>query len=80
MSNITGSEIAKNGYKNEQNICDIFNNYTNSSLARLWLNIIGYDISNVRFVNAYRTGKCFKTDITVSIWTTCKNGSLELNE
>ncbi len=34
-----GSQIARNGFKNEQDICDKFINYNNDKEAKHWLEL-----------------------------------------
>ena len=37
-----GSQTAKNGFKNEQDICDKFNNWLNDVDAQNWLKTVSY--------------------------------------
>lgn len=47
-----GSQTAKNGFKNEQDICDKFNNWQLDKEARQWLEIMHYDLDKIDYVNA----------------------------
>lgn len=47
-----GSQTAKNGFKNERDICDKFNSWQTDTEARKWLNIMGYNIDDIEYVNA----------------------------
>ena len=68
---MTGSETAKNGFKNEQEIADKFNNWKNDSDAKQWLRIMMYDLSEIQTVYAEKIGqKGYKSDINVIITIT----------
>jgi len=62
----TGSQIAKSGYKNEQDICDIFNSWHKHDTAKQWLLDLNVDISNIEELSARRIHQ-EKTDIQVII-------------
>lgn len=69
-----GSLIAKDGFKNETVILDKFNNWQNDKEAKIWLDIIGFNIGNIESVQAVKPhGK--KSDIRVKIKT--KSGEYE---
>ena len=69
-----GSKIAKDGFRNETAIRDKFNNWQNDKEAKIWLNIIGFNIRNIESVQAIKPhGK--KSDIRVKIKT--KSGEFE---
>ena len=46
---MSGSETARNGFRNEQEIADKFNNWKNDSDARQWLAIMMYDLSERQY-------------------------------
>lgn len=47
-----GSQTAKNGFKNEQDICDKLNNWQLDKEARQWLEIMQYDLDKIDYVKA----------------------------
>jgi len=47
-----GSRTAKGGFANEKAICEKFNNWKKDEDAKLWLKIMGYDISKIDEVKA----------------------------
>jgi hypothetical protein len=47
-----GSLTAKGGFLNEKVICDIFNNWKKSDLAKEWLTQMGYELNKVKEVTA----------------------------
>lgn len=61
-----GSQTAKNGFKNEQDICDKFNNWLNDVDAQNWLKIMDYNLSEVESVKAFVLHG-FKSDVNVQI-------------
>ena len=70
---MSGSETARNGFGNEQEIADKFNNWKNDSDARQWLAIMMYDLSEIQSVHAEKIGsKGYKSDINVIINVTIK--------
>ncbi|MBS1578637.1 MAG: type II restriction endonuclease [Bacteroidetes bacterium] len=61
-----GSAIAKNGFKNEDNIVEKFINWKVDSDTQLWLQIMQYDINDIEFVHAVKISG-FKTDVQVQV-------------
>ena len=61
-----GSQTAKNGFKNEQDICDKFNNWENDKEAQQWLNIMQYKLLDIESVNAIVLHG-YKADINVKV-------------
>lgn len=49
---LRGSRTAKNGFKNEQDIADKFNNWKTDAEAREWLEIMKYDLEEIEYVKA----------------------------
>ncbi len=47
-----GSQTAKDGFKNEQDICDKFNHWQTDEEARQWLTIMQYDLNQIESVVA----------------------------
>lgn len=63
-----GSDIAKNGFANEQEVADKFNNWKNDDDAKQWLSIMMYDLNEIDSVYAEKIGaKGFKSDINITI-------------
>jgi hypothetical protein len=78
---MTGSEIAKGGFKNEQDVADKFNNWKNDKDAQEWLKIMMYDLDDVEYVRAEKIGqKGYKSDINVVIRIRVKKKQLETIE
>jgi len=61
-----GSQTAKNGFKNEQEICDKFNNWKEDIEAKNWLIIMDYNLEEIESVNA-QVLHGFKADINVQV-------------
>ncbi|MBP5412166.1 MAG: hypothetical protein J6Y47_02795 [Bacteroidales bacterium] len=62
-----GSEIAKNGFKNEDDIVEKFNNWKRDQEAKKWLTIMKYDISEIEYVRAVKISGHYKADIQVQV-------------
>ncbi len=68
ISSEKGSRIAKDGFRNETEILDKFNNWKNDTEAKKWLEIIGFELKNIRAVEAIKPhGK--KSDLRLKITT-----------
>jgi hypothetical protein len=63
---LRGSQTAKNGFKNEDDIIDKFNNWEFDEDAKIWLMIMNYDLNDIEFVKAIKISG-FKTDVQVQI-------------
>ena len=61
-----GSETAKNGFKNEDDIVRKFNNWNKDKEAQSWLTIMNYNLSEVESVEAVKLSG-FKTDVQVQV-------------
>lgn len=65
---MTGSEIAKGGFRNEQEVVDKFNDWKNDTDAKQWLQLMMYNIDEIEQVYAEKIGqKGYKSDINVVI-------------
>jgi hypothetical protein len=63
-----GSQIAKNGFKNEDEIRDKFNNWKTDAEAKIWLGAMGYKLADVESVSATKPhGE--KADVEVVVKT-----------
>ena len=61
-----GSETAKNGFRNEDDIVDKFNKWKDDAEAQKWLGIMGYRAQEIERVEAIKLHG-FKTDVQVQI-------------
>ncbi len=61
-----GSQTAKNGFQNEDDIVIKFNNWEEDSEAQLWLQIMEYDLNEIQFVHAVKIAG-YKTDVQVQV-------------
>lgn len=61
-----GSQTAKNGFKNEQDICDKFNNWNIDNEARQWLTIMQYNLEEIESVKAIVLHG-YKADLNVQV-------------
>lgn len=61
-----GSRTAKNGFKNEQEICEKFINWENDIEAKEWLKIMKYDLNEIEYVEAIVLHG-YKADVNVQI-------------
>lgn len=61
-----GSKTAKDGFKNEKDVAEKFNNWRNDTDAQAWLKIMGYKISEIETVTAIVISG-YKADINVQI-------------
>lgn len=67
-----GSATAKNGFKNEKDIADKFNNWQVDNEAQLWLQIMQYNLNEIEFVKAVILHN-EKSDINVQIMIKLKS-------
>ncbi|MCX7863075.1 MAG: hypothetical protein N2449_08790 [Bacteroidales bacterium] len=61
-----GSLIAKNGFKNEDDIVKKFNDWKKDKDAQAWLVIMKYELSEIEYVEAVKISG-YKTDVQVQI-------------
>ena len=62
-----GSETAKGGFKNEDNVIERFNNWKNDKLAQDWLVAMNYVIDEIGCVRAKKIKGSYKADIQVQV-------------
>ena len=67
-----GSQIAKDGFKNEDEVVEKFNNWHTDSESQQWLETMGYDLKEIEFVEAFKLSG-HKTDVQVQIRIKLKN-------
>ena len=61
-----GSQTAKNGFKNEKNIVEKFNNWKKDKIAQNWLMLMEYQLEKIEYVKAIVLSG-FKADVQVQI-------------
>ena len=61
-----GSKTAKQGFKNEKDIVSKFNNWEKDGEAKSWLKTMGYNLSEIEFVEAVVLSG-YKTDVQVQL-------------
>ncbi|MGI6394879.1 MAG: type II restriction endonuclease [bacterium] len=63
---LLGSQTAKNGFRNEDEVVSKFNNWAKDGEAQKWLEVMGYDLKEIEFVTAVKISG-FKTDVQVQV-------------
>ncbi|MDW5299428.1 MAG: type II restriction endonuclease [Sedimentibacter sp.] len=63
---ISGSQTAKNGFKNEDDIVAKFNDWKKDKDAQSWLTVMKYKLTEIEFVEAVKISG-FKTDVQVQV-------------
>ena len=61
-----GSQTAKDGFKNEQDICNKFNNWQDDIEAKQWLTIMQYNLEQIEYVKAIVLHG-YKADVNVQV-------------
>ena len=67
-----GSQIAKDGFKNEDEVVAKFNNWETDLVAQNWLITMGYVLEEIEFVEAFKLSG-YKTDVQVQVRIKLKN-------
>jgi len=62
-----GSQTAKDGFANENDVVSKFNNWQSDEFAKEWLKVMNYNINEIEYVNAHKIKGSFKADIQVQI-------------
>jgi hypothetical protein len=62
-----GSKTAKDGFNNENDVIDKFNNWQNDDLAKEWLKAMSYNLNEIESVKANKIKGSFKADVQVQI-------------
>jgi len=81
---LLGSETAKGGFRNEDEVIDKFNNWKNEKIAQDWLVKMGYVIKEIEYVKAVKISGNYKTDVQVQVTIKlkeaidCENLSIKL--
>ncbi|MGB7604418.1 MAG: DNA (cytosine-5-)-methyltransferase [Lutisporaceae bacterium] len=63
---LRGSNTARNGFKNEKDIADKFNEWETDTEAKFWLEIMSYNLEEIEYVRAVVIHG-YKTDVNVQI-------------
>lgn len=66
MDSSGGSKIAKDGFNNEREIANKFENWENDIEAQQWLKTMGYDFNEIEYVQA-EVLHGYKTDVQVQV-------------
>jgi len=64
---ILGSETAKEGFRNEDDVINRLNNWKNSPNAKKWLEVMGYNPKEIEKVKAVKITGGHKTDVQVQV-------------
>jgi len=62
-----GSEIAKSGFQNEDDIIQKFNNWKLDITAKEWLSSMGYEIKKIEKVIALKIPTGYKSDVQIQV-------------
>jgi len=63
---LKGSLTAKNGFKNEKEVANKFNNWEDDVEAQQWLNIMQYNLKDIEYVKAVVLSG-YKSDVNIQI-------------
>ena len=61
-----GSQTAKDGFKNEDNIVRKFNDWKKDKDAQAWLTLMKYRLSEIDYVEAVKISG-YKTDVQIQV-------------
>lgn len=67
MDETDGSRIAIGGFDNERDVADKFNNWESDADAQNWLEIMGYKLDEIEYVEAVIVPGHSKTDVQVQV-------------
>lgn len=62
-----GSETAKAGFQNEQDVVNHFNSWKKDKYAQAWLKEMGYNLKEIEYVLADKISGSYKADVQVQI-------------
>ena len=69
---LRGSQTARNGFRNEQDVADKFNNWQTDIEAKIWLKIMDYNLEDIEYVRAVVIHG-YKADLNVQVQIKLKN-------
>lgn len=72
-----GSNTAKGGFRNEQDVIKRFNDWKKDKTAQDWLEAMGYSISDIEYVKASKVRGQYKADIQIRVRIVIKLKSQE---
>jgi len=81
---LLGSETAKGGFRNEEDVIKRFNKWKEDSFAQEWLKTMGYILEEIEYVKAVKVSGNYKTDVQVQVTIKlkeaidCENLSIKL--
>ncbi|MEZ6055456.1 MAG: hypothetical protein R3C01_02005 [Planctomycetaceae bacterium] len=64
---LLGSETAKNGFRNEDDVVVRFNNWQHDQTTQQWLLVMGYRVSDIEWVQATKIPGSHKADVQVQV-------------
>lgn len=67
-----GSQTARNGFRNEEDVASKFNNWETDEDAQKWLNIMQYELEQIEYVKAV-TIHGYKSDVNVKVQIKLEN-------
>lgn len=70
-STVRGSQTAKDGFRNEDDIVRKFNNWQKDKVAQSWLMQMNYRLSEIEYVEAVKISG-YKTDVQVQVTIKCR--------
>ena len=62
-----GSETAKGGFRNEDEVIDKFNDWRKDKVAQGWLVAMNYVVKEIEYIKAVKIAGNFKTDVQVQV-------------
>ena len=67
-----GSKTAKDGFRNEKDVIDKFNDWEKDKTAQKWLEAMDYNINDIEYVKASKISGSYKADVQVQIQISIK--------
>ncbi|MBU2580038.1 type II restriction endonuclease [Patescibacteria group bacterium] len=67
-----GSKTAKDGFRNEKDVIDKFNDWEKDKTAQKWLEAMDYNINDIEYVKASKIRGSYKADVQVQIQISIK--------
>ena len=64
---LLGSETAKGGFRNEEEVINKFNNWKKDKVSQEWLKIMDYLLEEIEYVKAIKITGNYKTDVQVQV-------------
>ncbi len=62
-----GSETAKGGFRNEEDVVKKLNNWKKDKIAQDWLTAMNYSVKEIEYVKAIKISGNYKTDVQVQV-------------